>query len=319
MLYCHLPCLQAVCESLAPVLNRRLTRIEKGVKELISLLLVTKAETLNLSSTSKSNMVRPSHSRRGSVLAVQFSLNPGEKAALKRKQQREELQQEAQYLYDYLYQKLLNSLVHATRTNLDTLRKALVPPSAVNYGEASDDRMDRQPVFKLQVMLAIPSIVVKPGLEHVQTTVIEAVQTMLAVHKKVLQWGPPEAAEPPAPSMPHILAVASQQPSVAAEKKAEPGNFHKLVSENKDVAKLTTALSSVITAAKKTVLESFDHFNSYQDLWVTEQEPHLQEFMDGDPLLGDFEAKIRHYEQVEAQVMEETDQLRVGAFSLDTG
>lgn len=315
---------QATCDSVAPQLKRRSTNIEKGVNELISLLLVTNAEQLNLTSFGKCEP--PRTGRRASITLVQFKQfnQPGEKADLKRRQQKEELKEEARYLYHFFYQKTINSLVHATRSNLDALRRALSPPSTLSYGEPSNDKMDRQPVFRMQVTLAIPSIVVKPGLEEVQAAVCEAVQIMLAVHKKVPQWGPAQPAEPPPMPLGLTLAAASQvlaaasQQMATSEKKMEPRTLHKMVSENKEIAKLTTTLSSVITAAKKTVTESFEHFNSYQGLWVTEQETHLQEFMDGDPLLGDFEAKIRHYEQVEVEVMEETEQLRIGAFSLDT-
>ena len=288
-------------------------------------MLATKVEELKLTSAGAHEASRPSYSRRGSIVAAHFNIIPGEKAATKKRQQNEELRQEAQFLYQYFYQKIFNSLVHATRSNLDALRKALSPPSSVNYGEASDNRIDRQPVFSMQVTLAIPSIVVKPGLEDVQATVCEAVQVILAVHKQIPQWGPAEAVEPASTFAGQTLAAASQmlgaasQQMVGSEKKMEPRNFHKMVSENKEVIKLITTLSSIVNAAKKPVTESFDKFNCYQELWVTEQEPYLQEFMNGDPLLGDFEAKICHYEEVVTQVMEETDQLRVGAFCLDTG
>ena len=259
---------------------------------------------VDLSSTSVASTARPTTSRRGSIPAVQFTLNPGEKAALKKLQQKEELRQEAQYLYEYFYQKTISSLIQTTRTNLDMLRKALVSSSTLGYGDATDDRKDKQPVFKLQVLLAIPNIVVKPGLEDVQSIVSEAAQVMLTVHKSVTQWSI-SSAEP--------LAATSQQP-VGGEKRT----FYKTVLENKEIAKLTVSLNSVITASKNTIMESFLFFNKYQDLWVTDQEAHLQEFMKENPLLGDFEERIHHYEKMEEQVMEEVDQIQIGAFVLDT-
>ena len=299
-----------MCESLGPVLSRRVTKIERAVNEMISLLLVTEVEELHAQLSSASAAPRPNLSRRGSMPAVQFNLIPGEKAAMKQRQQKEELRQDALYLYQYFYQKTINSLIQTTRSNLDSLRRALAPPSALGYTDASDDKKDRKPVFKVQVTLAIPSIVLKPGLEDIQTLVSDIVHTIVAVHKEIGQWGA-ATADP--------LAAPSQQAiSTATEKKVEPRTVYKMVYENKEVAKLTTALSSIVTAAKKTIIESFDHFSLYQDLWVTEQEKVLQEFLDDDPLLGDFEAKIHYYEEVEAKVMEEVDQLQVGAFCLDT-
>ena len=228
---------------------------------------------------------------------------------MKKRQQKEELRQDALYLYQYFYQKTINSLIQTTRSNLDSLRRALAPPSALGYTDA-DDKKDRKPIFKVQVTLAIPSIVLKPGIEDIQTLVSDTVQTIVAVHKGIAQWG--AATNDP-------LAAPSQQAVAATtEKKVEPRTVYKMVYENKEVAKLTNALSSIVTAAKKTIIESFDHFNLYQDLWATEQEKVLKEFLDSDPLLGDFEAKIRYYEELEAQVMEEIDQLQVGAFCLDT-
>ena len=320
-----------MCEKSSSELDSHTLKLELATTELLKLLLSLddekELELLSSDSSPSIATVRTGLSRRSSVAYIDTSLPPGEAAEIRRKKKKEELREEAGALFDYISRKNSEALVQATRTTLEKLKKALNPP-IINYADQSDERGERQPVLKVQLELAIPNLVLKPNFDSVQGTVNDIVQTILGVHKRVYQWGQARiepGSEFEVPSLTSAsqgaLAAASQtlpSPSQAQmSKKPELKNFHRNVAEHKDIAKLVSALSSVITAAKPTVMESFGHFNVYEDLWKSEQSVKIAEFMDKNPSLGDFEGEMKHYEALEGEIESENELIIVGAFLLD--
>ena len=297
--------------------------IEQAVYEVLELLLAVEGEEpiVVKCNTENTGHVPPTpRTRRGSVPVVEFSLPPGEKAAMKKKQMREELKQEAIVLMGYFNRKTLDTLIRATRVTLEKIRRALSSPSSLMYGSQPTEKDDRTPVLKLQLSLTIPNITVSPSLDDIQNAVNQVVQTILSMYQTVYQWGQSteaggDSVEDKSLSSVNILTSPSQ---MNAPKKTELKNFHRMVSEHKDIAKLISSLSSVITSAKNTVNESFSHFNNYKDLWEQEQESKMIEFMEQEPLLGDFEAEIHHYEQLEGEIMAEEEYVIIGALYLQT-
>ena len=297
--------------------------IEQAVYEVLDLLLAVEGEEpieVKFNTDNTGHVPPTPRTRRGSVPAVEFSFPPGEKAAMKKKQMREELKQEAIVLMGYFNRKTLDTLIRATRVTLEKIRRALSSPSSLMYGSQPTEKDDRTPVLKLQLSLTIPNITVSPSLDDIQNAVNQVVQTILSMYQTVYQWGQSteaggDSVEDKSLSSVNILTSPSQ---TNARKKTELKNFHRMVSEHKEVAKLISSLSSVITSAKNTVNESFSHFNNYKDLWEQEQETKMIEFMEQDPLLGDFEAEIHHYEQLEGEIMAEEEYVIIGALYLQT-
>lgn len=306
-------------------------KIELATTELINLLLsIHEGKDLELLTSDSSPSVatvKTNFSRRSSVAYIELNLTSAEAAEMRRKKKMEELRDEVSALFEYFSRKNSEALVQVTRGMLEKLRKALHPP-VINYSDQAVDKGDRVPVLKVQLELAIPSLILKPNLDSIQGTINDIVQTILGVHKRVYQWGQTRV-EPGSELDVLSLTSASQSPLAVPSqtlpspshaqvaKKPELKNFHKIVSEHKDVAKLVSGLTSVITAAKTTVMESFGHFNAYEDLWKSEQSKKIEEFTSNDPSLGEFEEEMRHYEVLEDVIMSESDQIIVGAFLLD--
>ena len=44
----------------------------------------------------------------------------------------------------------------------------------------------------------------------------------------------------------------------------------------------------------------------------------MTEFLEGDPMIGDFEAQLFHYQNLEGVVMEEVEHIIIGPFFLET-
>ena len=287
------------------------------------LLTVEGEDPIEIESTGSSeNVPITPKSRRSSIAAVEFELPPGEKATMRKKQQRDEIRQEAEELINHFSRRMVDSLVRSIRTTLEKLRHSLLSPSGISYGQASEKDVAKKPILKLKLSLEIPNIVVSPPLEEVQGTVNQVVQMILQVFKEVYQWGQLELQaieeQPDGPSTGEL--ESSSQNNVTAPlliKKPELKTFYRMVSEHKEIAKLASSLSSIISSTKTVVAESYSHFNVYQDLWQQEQEKKITEFMEKKPLLNDFENELFYFENLEVDITAEEDSIVVGSMYLD--
>lgn len=253
-----------------------------------------------------------------------------------------DLRNDALILLEHFEHSNLDALIKLTRNTLESIRRRVTPPSSLLYGDASVQRKhDHRPAFKVYLALAIPNVMLKPRLEDIQTSLNTTVQHILSVHKTVYQWG--QARELPGTplgggshtaSSTHLSAAPNQLASVStvmqasrtqltadAQKKhlAELKNFFREVSQHKEVAKLTSVLSTTFSSAKILVEQALKYFEPYQHLWMEEKEQSIAKFLESKPLISDFESRIRDYEQMESVVKEGVDELPVGTLVLVTG
>ena len=266
-----------------------------------------------------------------SVAISEIHLQPGESAAQKRKQQRQELQQEAQYLIDHFSHSNLDALLRVTRTTMESIRRRITVSSSMNYGDLKDDtKKDYTPAFKAKCVLSIPNIVMRPNLDDVQTAVNHVVQNILLVHKKVFMWGQKRTVQ---------TATVDQAGGLVRQSKAELAvsqvlgktskvhvasqvhlkNFHHLVAENREVAKMISLLSTSVNSTKKEITTALEQFNKFQDVWVLEREVKTKEFLETNPHLSEFEQNIIFYARLEDTIKEEPEVLTAGAIALETG
>jgi dynein heavy chain len=96
-------------------------------------------------------------------------------------------------------------------------------------------------------------------------------------------------------------------------------NYFKQVSENKEIAKLLSILSTLINSTKKEVTTALEHFDIYDGVWKLNRDEELEKFLQGDVSLSEFEAMIYHYEALEKKIMAEPESCSVGAVALYTG
>lgn len=290
---------------------------------------------------SKSGMTTPNKfaatSRLSMLAEEEEELKPGEATQQREAKKKQELYQEAEYLMTYFNKKTMDALIRCTRTTLESLKRRVSSPSALSYGE--DDRNkkhDSRPAFKVKLVLSIPQVTLKPSIEGIQNTVNTIVQHILAVHKRVNQWG--QVSSKSLLSAPNSSKLASQSKVLSPTShgglkqastvlaaaldspKATPNTFFKLISEHKDIAKLVSVLSSTISSAKGLVNQSLDRFKEYEHLWSLDRDEHMKAFLEGSPGLSEFESEIKKYMELEETIAEELEEeLIVGALALMTG
>uniref|UniRef100_A0A7N8XMR9 Dynein, axonemal, heavy chain 5 n=1 Tax=Mastacembelus armatus TaxID=205130 RepID=A0A7N8XMR9_9TELE len=144
---------------------------------------------------------------------------------MRRKKKRdllEVMEEEAQELLSYFNHRNVDALLRLTRNTLEMLRKRIYTSSHTN--------------FMVDVVLSIPNIAMVPALEEVQQALNRAVECVVSVSKGVGQWKGSTSDI----SAGMVQAIPFQ-----------PRNYYKSVSENKDIVKLVSVLSSSISSTKK--------------------------------------------------------------------
>lgn len=335
--------IQTICKKKAPQLNTCCEKIERATYELLTILLPGGADDLEKVFKVDSEPTRLAARRQSiailaPVIEEEEDFRPGEIAIQRELQKKRELYQEASDIINHFNRCVLDGLIRCTRSTLESIKRRVSSPSTLLYGDADEKRkMDHRPAFKVKLTLAIPHISLKPGLDDIQSALNNVVQQVLAVHKSVYQWrqGPrhaPQAQTGPAAVSNDLTAqsgVLAAKSGVLASVSCNLGsgpvaatplkNFFKSVSENKEVSKLVSMLSSMVSSAKALVTQSLDHFKEYEELWTIEKEEHVKQFMESNPDLSDIEGKMKAYVKIEEAVVEENEQLDVGSLALLTG
>ena len=116
-------------------------------------------------------------------------MKPGEIAKQRNTQKLNDLYFEARDLITHFNKQNATSLNKCIRNTLETIKRRVTSPSTIQYGDTTDEKMDHRPALKVKLVLAYPQVAMKPALEEVQGSLNTVVKNVLAVLKKVLQWG----------------------------------------------------------------------------------------------------------------------------------
>ena len=297
----------------------------------------------------------PKLSRPGSSYGdIPAKLAPGQLTLHRQMEQRMKLKEAAQEVRMYFSRRNLETLLQLTKSTLETIKRRVSSSSFNLYSDREDTRQkDNQVAFRADITLAIPNVVMQPALDDIQQAVNKAAQYVVASSKGVLQWGRKretldisqnyqkgyrrkksshfrEFASRSTESQVSRFDVRRSQVSrverpdlVAANLtdllvggKDHSNSYYKYVSENKDVMKLLSLLSTAVNSSKQTYAEALEKFNRYGELWQADIESTVAEFLKSDPNLREFQAKILHYEELEKVIAREPETIALGPICL---
>ena len=291
-------------------------------------------------------------SRSGSSAGdIPAKLAPGQAALQRQMLQRLKLREAAQELRIHFSRQNLDILLTLIKSTLEAIKRRVSSSSFNVYSDGEESRRKENLVtFRADVTLAIPNIVMQPALDDIQQAVNKAAQNVVSSSRGVLQWGqmrePSGAPQGPcksdkkdSQSLHHVLQSSSSQMSKVDRRRSriensnmaaavpslvqqgvenQPRNFYRYISENKDVVKLLSMLSTAINSSKQTYSEALEKFNRYSELWQESIETVIAEFLQLDPNLREFQAKILHYEVLDKQIVGEVDSIPLGPICLYT-
>lgn len=275
---------------------------------------------------------------------------------LKRKREAWLAMQEAAYeVFNYFNHKNVESLLKLIKATLEKLRKRIAHAiSNVNYktnagvgvagavasssSMASDtDQLNRKketPMFKAYAVLAIPNVAMQPSLDEIQLGLNKTIQLVLLTTKQVLQWkdakkrilirnrreaNKSDNKEDNQSLDDDIQEVDDESADqMFSSNTALQKNYYKTVSENKEIAKMVSALQTYIASTKKDIVSALESFKSYQFIWQKDRDEDLKEFLATDPRVGEFEVKIKSFSQLIAEINSYPDLIPVSVIALIT-
>ncbi|XP_053183407.1 dynein axonemal heavy chain 5 isoform X3 [Scomber japonicus] len=342
-----------LCIRQAQSLHTKSSLVEEAANELINMLLEfdhnqredidkieeeSYAESKNMSGEDEGRSEGCLFSR--NTLLPPASVGPSS-PLVRRKKKRdlmEVMEEEAQELLSYFNHRNVDALLRLTRNTLEMLRKRIHASSLMHFLAESDSpsrgkSSGQQAIFRVNVTLAIPNIAMVPALEEVQQALNRAVECVVSVSKGVGQWSKERISKRKMNE--RRMAVLKQDSS---ESESEDGattyrslaasviqaipfqarNYYKSVSENKEIVKLVSVLSTSISSTKKEVMTALDRFSRYHHIWRKDREDTMQRFIQGSPLLSEFESQIIYYRDLELEINSEPEYITVGALALFT-
>lgn len=271
---------------------------------------------------------------------------PGQIALERQRQQRREMLEASRLLKVHFKRQFLDTLLRLIKSTLEMIKRRVSSSSFNVYGDSEESRQrDNGVTFRADVILAIPNVAMQPGLDDIQQAVNKAAQYIVGSAREVLQWGQKQVETQslskqrdeekkerlPSENLAHVSQsqlsrldrrsradMADVESATAIARAPQMRNYYKYVSENKDIMKLVSILSTSINSTKQSVSDTLEQFNKYGELWQSEVETALSEFLQNEPDLGEFRAQILHYERLDRFITGEPDTVAVGAICLYT-
>uniref|UniRef100_A0A8C4TXL7 Dynein axonemal heavy chain 5 n=1 Tax=Falco tinnunculus TaxID=100819 RepID=A0A8C4TXL7_FALTI len=213
----------------------------------------------------------------------------------------EMLEEEANELLSYFNHCNVDALLKVTRNTLETIRKRI------------HQKKSAYPIFRTSINLSIPNIVMTPSLDEVQQTLNKAVDCIVKVMKGVGQWSKERLSK-----VCVFNNSVSDATSVSLSDPMQSQSYFKSVSENKDIIKLVSLLSTAINSTKREILTALASFSCYHHIWQRDKEETIDKLMTGNLLLSEFESEILHFQHLELKISSEPEYISVGAIALYT-
>ncbi|XP_054207920.1 dynein axonemal heavy chain 5 isoform X8 [Homo sapiens] len=339
-----------LCVNGAQILHFKSSLVEEAVNELVNMLLdvevLSEEESEKISNENSVNYKNESSAKReeGNFDTLTSSINARANALLlttvtRKKKETEMLGEEARELLSHFNHQNMDALLKVTRNTLEAIRKRIHSSHTINFRDsnsASNMKQNSLPIFRASVTLAIPNIVMAPALEDVQQTLNKAVECIISVPKGVRQWSSEllskkkiqerkmaalqsnedsdSDVEMGENELQDTLEIASVNLPIPVQTK----NYYKNVSENKEIVKLVSVLSTIINSTKKEVITSMDCFKRYNHIWQKGKEEAIKTFITQSPLLSEFESQILYFQNLEQEINAEPEYVCVGSIALYT-
>ncbi|XP_053058018.1 dynein axonemal heavy chain 5 isoform X1 [Acinonyx jubatus] len=338
-----------LCVNGAQILNFKSSLVEEAVNELINMLLdvevLSKEESDKVSNVNSADSKNESSAKREgnsdtltSSLKAPAGLLPLA-TVLRKKKETEILEEEACGLLSHFNHLNTDALLKVTRNALEAIRKRIHSCNMVNFRDSNSTSKRKQnslPIFRADITLAIPNIAMAPALEDIQQTLNKAVECIVNVTKGIRQW----SSELLSKKKMQGRTMAALQNNEDSDSDAEIGenepqdtfeiasvnlpipvqtrNYYKNVSDNKEIVKLVSVLSTIINSTKKEVITSMDCFKCYNHIWQKEKEETIMTVITKNPLLSEFESQIVYFQKLEQEINAEPEYICVGAIALYT-
>jgi dynein heavy chain len=150
------------------------------------------------------------------------------------------------------------------------------------------------PVFDINVELSVPSVAMNPSLEEIQAAINRSAVNVLKCSKRICQWGQDRSRD-----------INSLQ------------TFHSFIAQDKAIVKMVLLLTGSIEGTKKHVHDYLEEFMRYSHLWKADKHQAYMSFMKTLPSLEAFDAELKKYMDIEAEIMDLPNRHVIGCIGLE--
>ena len=193
----------------------------------------------------------------------------------------------------YFHSRCTEALVKCTRNSLDAIRRRFIISTANQFMKSSREIQEpKPPLFCADIALAIPQTIMRPSLDDIQGCLNKAVQMLLQACQGLKDWGQPDPED------------------------GRNKIFWKAISEHKDIQKVVIILNTIVNSTIVEVNSALQSFAHYNYLWKDDKDEAITTFIEIDPTLSEFEAKITFYEKESSNIIELSADKQVGAILL---
>ncbi|XP_036361906.1 dynein heavy chain 5, axonemal-like [Octopus sinensis] len=212
----------------------------------------------------------------------------------------------------YFTQKNTDALVKSTRMTLNLLKRTL--QSNTQY--KGDVKSYWQPaLFKSDIILEIPDVVLRPSLEDLQHGLNKAVNIIINMAQNIEPWRHLATAVPESSDV-DITESGDEQAKVVPDQ--SPKTFFKIISEHKDIVKIVIQLNSTLTIMKANVQQILKKFSKYSELWTRDMNEVIKELVASNPGVSEFEENLRHFRNLQQEIEQIESSYTVGPIEMMT-
>ncbi|XP_033111994.1 dynein heavy chain 5, axonemal-like [Anneissia japonica] len=211
-------------------------------------------------------------------------------------------------------QRNTDALIKCTRLSLDAIKRRMQTSTSKYTRTLSDkDEENKIPLFKSDIVLAIPTVVMRPSLDDAQQIMNKAVHVILRMAQNIPQWEQTLINQRSALKEIEEANKDEKEDSKVALLNMTQKPLYKVISEHKDVIKVVITLNSITSTFKTECIEVLESYARFSELWNEDPEEKVKQFMEAKPLLSEIEAQIRYYRNLQATVEELPGTRKVGA------
>ena len=194
-------------------------------------------------------------------------------------------------LFSYFSKRVYDALMHCIRVALTTLKDRFsVAPESGLLGLSTV--LTSSPIFKVEVELSHPDVILNPSLEAVQGVLNITARGTLDITKEVALWGQDR-------DMDHLK------------------NMYFDIARSYDVVRLALQLTGVTGSLERSVHHFLENFYELKDMWMNDYKKVVSDFNAKKPSLGELEMEIERYSSLEEEIGEKPGFKIIGALVLD--
>ncbi|KAM4028219.1 dynein axonemal heavy chain 5-like [Anomaloglossus baeobatrachus] len=214
----------------------------------------------------------------------------------------------------HLCQKNTDSFVKCTKVSLDILKRRLHTVSSKYQTSKLLKDQTSNPLFKAEIHLAIPNIVMRPSLEDIQSAVNKAINIVLSAAKDIPLWNFANLHH----KQQQLEQNAARDLGDELTKMVVLKPLDKQITEHKDVSKVVSNLSSIVLLLKADATDVLNSFTTFSGIWNQDVDEKVKEFLDTNPVMSEFRSQLNYYSQLETQINELPGHCIVGSVDFFT-